>query len=261
MQLLSKEEAAVVDAHLAGCAECRTELAAAQNDLSIVAMTVELATPSPAARARFLQQVAREKRVAVPDRDHKVIPMATSRQPRSGSGILPWLGWAVAAGAVLAATNLYRERGQLQTTVADQSTELKAETSEMATLSAEASKARAIMDTLTDSAAMRVTLNATPAAKPLPQGRATYLPDKGTLVFTANNLDPLPAAKVYELWLIPANGSAPVSAGTFHPDARGYASVVMPELPSGVQAKAFGVTIEPEGGSPAPTLPIILSGA
>jgi anti-sigma-K factor RskA len=76
----------------------------------------------------------------------------------------------------------------------------------------------------------------------------------------ASNLQPVPPGKTYELWVIPADGKAPLPAGTFHPDARGYASVVLPTLPAGVPAKAFGVTVENAGGSPSPTLPLVLSG-
>jgi len=62
--------------------------------------------------------------------------------------------------------------------------------------------------------------------------------------------------------LIPAvAGQSPIPAGTFRPDARGNASVIMPTLPKGVEAKAFGVTVEDEGGASTPTLPIILVGA
>jgi anti-sigma-K factor RskA len=134
------------------------------------------------------------------------------------------------------------------------------ETEQVASLSADALKARALMETLTASNTLRVTLNTTPGAKPAPQGRASYLASKGTLVFIANNLEPLPLDKVYELWIIPADGTAPVPAGTFHPDAHGNASVVMPKIPTGVPAKAFGVTMEAEGGSAKPTLPILMVG-
>ena len=48
-------------------------------------------------------------------------------------------------------------------------------------------------------------------------------------------------------------------AGLFKPDANGNASVVLPELPKNVAAKGFGVTVEADGGSPAPTLPIVLA--
>jgi len=263
MKLLSPEEAAAIDAHLAGCGECLTAYHEAQNDLAIVSLSVEQVAPAPEIRARFLQQVTREKRVVPIDRavapERNIIP--TVAAPSQGGKLLPWLGWAVAAGVTFSAMSLYNERGRLQTTVADQSAQLKRETGQMATMSADAAKAQAILDALTDPNAMRVTLNTTPSAKPIPQGRATYVPDKGTLIFTANNLEPLPIAKVYELWIIPADGTAPVPAGTFRPDGRGYASVVMPLIPKGVQAKAFGVTMETEGGATTPTMPILLVGA
>ena len=99
------------------------------------------------------------------------------------------------------------------------------------------------------------------ATPPLPTGRATYVPSKGALIFLASNLEPLQPAKTYELWLIPAGeGQNPIPAGTFRPDARGNASVSMPPLPKGVEAKAFGVTVEDEGGSATPTMPIVLAG-
>jgi anti-sigma-K factor RskA len=116
------------------------------------------------------------------------------------------------------------------------------------------------METLTDRSALRVTLTKAQTA-PVPQARATYVAEEGTLIFQANNMPALEPAKVYELWLIPANGSNPIPAGTFQPDQRGYASIMMPPLPKGVQAKAFGVTIENMGGSQTPTLPIIMVGA
>jgi anti-sigma-K factor RskA len=87
-----------------------------------------------------------------------------------------------------------------------------------------------------------------------------YLRSRGALIFSASNLRPLPPDKTYELWVIPANGSAPIPAGTFEPDAKGMASVLLPHLPKGVQAKAFGVTMENAGGSTTPTLPILLAG-
>jgi anti-sigma-K factor RskA len=100
----------------------------------------------------------------------------------------------------------------------------------------------------------------TPIAKPVPQGRATYIPGKGQLVFLANNLEPLPSNKVYELWVIPADGHSSIPAGIFRPDTNGNANVILPSLPKGVVAKMFGVTIENEGGTSVPTMPIILAG-
>ena len=131
---------------------------------------------------------------------------------------------------------------------------------ERATMLAQNAKAREVLATLSDAHAIRVTLTR-PKQAPAPEGKATYDPDRGALVFLASNLDPLQAAKTYELWLIPANGQAPIAAGTFRPDRNGNANVILPTLPKGVAAKAFGITVENEGGATSPTMPILLAGA
>ena len=299
MQLLSKEEMAEVSAWLEQSEDGRRELAEVQGDLALYAHTVDLHSPPAQARERLLKQVAREKK-AVPI-DRPVVQERTARpgsilgieaaEPgggdkdygeeaehtltgvsrgtgfgggsylteddlpkRSVAGkLFPWVGWAVAAGLAVAAGNLYHQRQSMQAELVNQATRLDH-------LTADAAAARQVLDALTDTTAMRVTLNKGPAVA-APQGRATYVADKGTLIFVANNLDPLPADKAYELWLIPAaDKGAPIPAGTFHPDARGNANVILPPLPKGVEAKAFGVTIEDKDGATTPTMPIILVG-
>jgi anti-sigma-K factor RskA len=60
--------------------------------------------------------------------------------------------------------------------------------------------------------------------------------------------------------VLPANGHDPIAAGIFKPDPNGSANVVMPDLPKGVPASGFGVTIEDDGGSKTPTKPVVLVG-
>lgn len=265
MQLLSREDATIAGAHIENCPECLRELAEVQGDLAVYAHSVEMQAPPAGARDRLLRQVGQEK---------KIVPIEVAPEPelpiRSFGGrsslteddlpprgfagrVFPWLGWALAAGLAVTAGNFYMQRTALQGSLAEQKDQI-------AQLTADAATAHAVMETMTDRNAMRVTLTKAQTA-PVPQARATYVAEKGMLIFQANNLEPLQPAKVYELWLIPANGSSPIPAGTFHPDEHGYASVMMPPLPKGVQAKAFGVTIENEGGSQTPTLPIIMVGA
>jgi anti-sigma-K factor RskA len=52
---------------------------------------------------------------------------------------------------------------------------------------------------------------------------------------------------------------APMPVGTFKPNERGQVTMHH-DMPPGTEAKAFGVTIENEGGATTPTMPIILSG-
>lgn len=283
MQLLPENEAAEIAAHVEQCAECRQELAAAQGDLAVFAHSVDLHSPAGQARERLMKQVAKEKKAVAIDRAaadaaafvpaaearrEEAVPLASygrglgsgkyldeeeAPRRRGGVRVLPWLGWAAAAALAFMAGSLYQQRDALQKIVATQSSTMNETLPEVVT-------ARQLMATLTDPAAKRVVLNTTPEALPQPQGRATYVASKGALVFIANNLQPLAPAKTYELWLIPASGQVPIPAGTFHPDAGGNASVILPPLPKGVEAKAFGVTIEAEGGATKPTLPIILVG-
>ena len=76
----------------------------------------------------------------------------------------------------------------------------------------------------------------------------------GHLIVT--KLPPLPAGKAYEAWML--GGPAPRPAGVFTVDASGQGSRKL-EPTEGVPAKAFAVTVEPEGGVPEPTGPIVLA--
>jgi len=73
------------------------------------------------------------------------------------------------------------------------------------------------------------------------------------MVFYASKLPALPSNRVYQLWLIRANGQAIASAGIFTPDGanRGSLQLKNPSLLSGVTTVA--VTDEPAGGSMMPT--------
>jgi hypothetical protein len=167
----------------------------------------------------------------------------------------PWIGWVAAAGLAIAAGNLYHERET-------QRLKLISQAGTIDRLSADAAGARQLLETITDASARQVTLSrATGSPVPaVPQGRVTYVASKGALIFLATNLEPIEPFKTYELWLIPADGRDPIPAGTFRPDARGNASVILPPLPKGINAKAFGVTVEDDGGSQIPTMPIVLAG-
>ena len=124
---------------------------------------------------------------------------------------------------------------------------------------AAASESQQVLAALADPTALHVTLTV-PKQKKRPSGRGTYLASNGTLVFTASDLSALPAGKVYELWLMPANGSSPIPAGTFTPDSTGNATLISSHFQR-LAAKGFAITVEAAGGSLKPTLPILLAGS
>jgi len=78
-----------------------------------------------------------------------------------------------------------------------------------------------------------------------------------TAVAQAFRLPPAPKGKAYQLWVM-QNGK-PVPGPVFVPEPDGHALILTFALPAGgIQAAA--VTVEPEGGSTTPTMPIVLFG-
>ncbi len=209
---------------------------------------------APPAKALF-QDDAEEDRYT-PSSSFAFTSFENVRPPKEPSGVskwFAWTGWAAAGALAAAGVFAVRDNRMLRQQVQTQ-------TASVAQLTANNAKAQMVMQTLQSASTQRFVLARTDTA-PVPSARVAYLPDQGTLVFQGSNLDALPPYKTYELWLIPAGeGQQPVPAGTFKPDARGYASVVLPEMPKGTIAANFGVTLEDDGGSSAPTLPILLIG-
>jgi hypothetical protein len=248
MQGLPVEESASIRTHLQGCVQCRAELGEVCADLALLGLAVEQEPLPAGARQRFLEKIASSP--AVKPQATPVIPFAV-KSTRRGPGL--WVPWVAAAAMAIATISLFVQNRALND-------ELQDESRLVSNLAGQASRAQQVLEVLTAPSAQRVTL--TEGKSPAqPTARATYLPERGGLILLATNLKPLPEGKAYELWIIPASGTAPVPAGVFSPDAGGTATLVLPQLASGIRAKAFGVTVEKASGSDTPTSPIILSGA
>jgi hypothetical protein len=267
MQLLPPEEMEEMRLHLQHSAEARRVLAEIYADLSIFAHGADMQDAPAHSRQRLMKQVAQEKKEIPESPLDRYTSGIDTFAPRLASSSLiddepvhksfvaktaPWAGWLLAAGLAAFAVMLHQQNDSLQTTVSS----VKAQNAKTQ-LAAEV--ANQLLQTMKDPDAVHATLTSA-EAKPLPSGRVTYLATKGSLVFLASNMDPLQPSKVYELWVIPADGRAPMPAGTFRPDSKGNANVVLPVLAAGVEAKAFGVTIEDGEGSTVPTAPIIMHG-
>ena len=225
---LSGDELAALEKHLEGCAFCRRELEQLRGDMSLLSLTTTGPKPPARSRERLLAAIASE-----PKR-----PVTVGKPARAWWG---WLGWAAAAAMGLLCIGLLRESNSLGRNIASLQAQLNGQAAEL-------QQTKEVMATLLDPEAQKVELVAV-GAKPQPRGKAIYQRRNRNLIFLASSLPPLPPEKIYELWLFPASGGAPIPAGLFRPDARGNATVVNPPLPEGVEAKTFAVTLEPESGS------------
>jgi anti-sigma-K factor RskA len=79
----------------------------------------------------------------------------------------------------------------------------------------------------------------------------------GRAVVMATGLPPCPEGHAYQLWLIADN--KPLPGGTFKADAQGRGRM-SDSLPPNHTAPTFAVTLEREGGVPAPQGDVFLIG-
>jgi len=235
LDALSPAERAAFEAHLAVCPACAREVRALAPVVSALGANGDDAAPDPAVRRRLLAAVRRSA-------------------SRSSSTTLAWLA---TAAAVLAAIGLGIYATQLRARLASTEARLRA-----AIVRAEVSEQRvgdlqrredasaSMLAVMLAPDVARVELAGQPAA-PSASARAYWSRARG-LVIDAAHLPPLPAGRTYQLWVLTAQ-PAPISAGLLRPDATGAASAVFNTPPDIPTPTAMAVTIEPEGGLPAPT--------
>jgi hypothetical protein len=242
---------------LPGSPELQAEVTSFEAVCGRLAHATTTARPAGGLRARALGAVG-------------VFPMTVSRATRAVATPrpTPWLAWA-ASVAALAAGGLYaREHLRL----ADLRSEAAAVRSERDGLEAEVLQARVELATmqrqLTQEVAFRelvahresrqVLLAGLPAA-PGAAARAVWNPGTREAVLLVAGLPAAPPGRVYEAWVIAAG--APVPAGTFQVDAAGKAVLRLPAVDETSRVQTFAVTIEPDGGTAAPTGAMVLAGA
>ena len=233
---------AQLEQHLKTCPACQRELETMRGDAAVLALSVAGPTPPARSRERLLSAVGSGQQAHT-----DVVSGFAMRRP--------WWSYApVFASLALAVIALLLVQENTNLTKMNEDLSRQVYLAEQ-----QGRKAREIVGLMTAKDTMHVALVST-GNQPPPHAHTMYQPRTGRLCMMASNLKPLPAGMTYELWLIPKSG-APMPAGMFKPDAQGMA-MVMPEnpVPAGTDAKSFAVTMEPEGGSPAPTGEPLLQG-
>jgi len=245
---LTPEENKDLALHLAECPSCREELQGLQAAAAQIVLAVEPVRPPSAFRDQLLATFE------VGSAGRQVDREASHSTPRPPSQRTPWF-WVPAFATVLfsvALLALWKQNRDLTERNRDLVVKLGASQKTL-------ERTNELVNALTAADAQRVTL-VTTGGKVQPEAKAVYSSRAASLVLLADHLSALPAHKTYELWLLPANGSQPVPAGTFKPDGRGSAVLVLSQFGGGITAKGFAVTVENEPGSSTPTMPIVMSG-
>ncbi|HEU5130685.1 MAG TPA: anti-sigma factor [Pyrinomonadaceae bacterium] len=227
LSALDAAEERALNEHLENCAECRKELEDWQATAASLSLATEPVEPSPQVRERILSEV-RKDRSSAPE----VIPFKTP--PRNIWSSFGSLG-AIAAVVLFTALAiglavLWRQNQRLARE--NQFVEL------VNTPGARVSELK--------------------GAEPGQSATAKLAYDRtGRAILMASKLPNVPEGKAYQLWFIVGN-KPPMPGKTFVADRSGNA-VVKEELPGeAIDADIFAITVEPEGGSTAPTSPIYL---
>ena len=256
---LTPAERADFEAHLAKCAVCAAEVRSFAPVVGALGMTNPAAVPSPAVRDRLLRAIRAGSGAAAPPAAVRAASSQRTGERIETSGTMSGVGPLPLAASMVLAIALggyaVRLRGRISTLEARlRDTVLRAETNERLVAEARRSalESQRTIVVLAAPDLVRVDLAGQPAA-PHASARAFWSRSRG-LVFTASNLPPLPPGRTYQLWMVTAQ-PAPISAGMLklgRERARRTAVFDTPrDLPQGPSAMA--VTIEPEGGVPAPT--------
>lgn len=230
LSALDAAEAHALNEHLENCAECRKELEEWQATAATLALTADSVEPSPAVRERILSEVRKD--LASP----QVLPFrSTPRNIWSSFGSLGAMAAVVLLTALIVGVIvLWQQNGRMREELAlsKQFVEL------VTTPGARVSELKGIDLGAGATASLAYDQN-------------------GHAMLMANNLPQPPQGKAYQLWFI-VGKNPPMPGKTFSPDNTGK-GMLKEQMPrEAINSAIFAITMEPEGGSSAPTSPIYL---
>lgn len=247
--LASSEERADYAAHLGYCTVCHTLVGEFQTVTDLLPETLDEQPASAGLKSRILSEAGRDLtgirdwRTGNSPHPSSPNPQSPVPSPYKGWGWPSWLSPVPAlaiAVLVLALVGLAAWNISLQIAL-NQRPEATPEQ-------------QALIDALASGASV-IALAGTDAA-PSSSARLVQTPGSDRAFLVVNNLTPLPANQAYQVWRI--ENSTPQGVGTF--DILDSQVRIVSLQANFSEADAIGVSIEPEGGSSAPTGDIVLLG-
>jgi len=234
---LDDAERAAFESHLLGCADCRAEVAELTAAGHSLAALTE-ATPPPSLRASVLSGIS-QVRPLPPLPEDAAAPVADA--------VFSVASGPVAAEASDAVVVPLRRRSRAATWLAGAAAAAVIAVGGLvwSPWSNDSGTLSPVDQVVAAADAVRVT-----SSKGELNAEVAYSRQLGRAAITVAGLPPAPEGKTYQLWFVGSDGVAR-SAGLLTPDADRRGSMVLEGDPSA--AAAVGMTVEPAGGSTAPT--------
>lgn len=220
------------------CSVCEGLFPELREAASALAATVPSRRPRPELRGEMLAS------------------LGPARRPARGSS--PLAGWAFAAAAAVLFVMIALDDARLRR----QREELRAQNSELAhqtNASRSELARRELRARVLESDDVRMLFLGGHGPQPDARAKVFWSPTAGRGILVAGRLEPLPSDRQYQLWVF-VDGK-PVDAGVFDVDSSGRTLFESKDLTGVRTAENFAVTVEPRGGLPQPSGPIVLIGS
>ncbi len=242
LDALDPESARAFEALLASDAELKALADDLRETTATLALDAPAHLPPPELRERILSRIRAEAEAgpAATTAAPTTTPSGTPGPSSGGGNILPW---AIAAGFAITTAALWFERSQLQQDRVSLLQEIKL---------AHERDVFAKMKIATLSSQVEAYARATAVI--------VWDAEKQHGIVKLTNVPPAGAGKDYQLWVIDPKYPAPVNGGLVPVNAEGIARVSFsPDQPIS-KADKFAISLEPAGGVPKATGPIVLLG-
>lgn len=234
---LPENQAREIANHLASCASCATEYSDLRLAASAVGFGAEIAPNGiDEMSARRLKS--------------RVMTAVVESLSSNGSVARPrvaWLPYGAALAAALVAAISIGSAVSLRNDRANDATRI-------ASLEATARDASARANALATQLGRldaRVARIVAPGSRHFPVASGEVVASGNRIVLALHDLPKLPPGKVYQAWTLASGAKAVAPSITFRPDTGGVALVELPE--GAAHLAAVAVSVEPTGGSKAPT--------
>ena len=232
---LERDAYSEIHNHLSeGCEYCTDHVRDAVYSAAMLSSLAEAVAPPPEVRARLLAGIERRPSSAA------VIPPPIRSETVQAPKPKGWWNFAV---PTLATTSLALLAFSVWS--ADQVKEMRADLTQVAS---ERDQLRSALEILSKSQTRAVQFG---ESDNVAHGRV-FVNRSGGFVFVGSDLPSIASDRTFELWLVPAKG-APQSAGLARASASGDIVHVSQAPVDSKQFAAVAVSVEPLGGSPAPT--------
>jgi anti-sigma factor RsiW len=243
------EETRLVERHLHECPEALVELSTYSEMRDGMLFDAPLVAAPPQLAGRIAQIPKTKQGTSLPNAStSQTLPHKPAASPTVKTPTAINFGWAAAAAALMLiiVSNLYWF------------TQLRAvQTQQDEALTLVTEQARAIA-ALSSGEIQETTLTSADVTASESNGSLLWSRDQQVAVLRVDNLPAITQEQTYQLWLLA--GDQPTSAGIFRVNPAGVGVLVLSPESAMTAFDGVGITLEPAGGSPAPTTPVLLFG-